>query len=269
MALIRIVDTTLRDGEQAAGVVFSKEDKKFISLLLDQVGVYEIEAGTPAMGCGECEALAEIFALNLTARVSTWNRANIKDIQASLDCGSRHLHISLPVSDIQIHYKLRKNRAWVLEKLQETVTFAREAGVNVTVGAEDASRADFSFLVDYACLARELGAERLRYADTVGVMDPFKSYYKIQKLIIESGIDVEFHAHNDFAMAVANTLAGVKAGAQFASTTVLGLGERAGNCPLEIIIKVFDQFMPMSISIDENALNSLVRYVTAATRESA
>ena len=269
MALIRIVDTTLRDGEQAAGVVFNKEDKKCISILLDQVGVYEIEAGTPAMGSGECEALAEVLALNLTARVSTWNRANIKDIQASLDCGSRHLHISLPVSDIQIHYKLQKSRSWVIDKLQEAVIFARDAGASVTIGAEDASRADFNFLVEYAGLARELGAERLRFADTVGVLDPFKSYYIVQKLIIESGIDVEFHAHNDFAMAVANTLAGVKAGAQFASTTVLGLGERAGNCPLEMIIKVFDQFMPMSISIDENALNSLVRYVTAATRESA
>jgi len=265
MSLINIVDTTLRDGEQAPGIVFGKEDKKHIAVLLDQVGVFEIEAGTPAMGSLECEVLAEIFALNLGTRVSAWNRANLRDIKASLDCGSRHLHISLPVSDIQIQYKLQKDRSWVLNKLKESVYFARAAGASVTIGAEDASRADFSFLADYACLARELGAERLRYADTVGVLDPFTSYYRVQKLISESGIEIEFHAHNDFALAIANTLAGVKAGAQFASTTVLGLGERAGNCPLEMIVRVFDQFLPMSISVNQNALNNLVRYVTSVT----
>ncbi len=265
MSLINIIDTTLRDGEQAPGIVFSKEDKKCIAILLDKVGVFEIEAGTPAMGSGECEALAEVFALNLTARVSTWNRANIRDIRASLDCGSRHLHISLPVSDIQIKYKLQKSRSWVLNKLQEAVVFAREEGAFVTVGAEDASRADFNFLVQYTNLARELGAERLRYADTVGILDPFMSHYRVKKLISESGIDIDFHAHNDFAMAIANTLAGVEAGAQYASTTVLGLGERAGNCPLEMIVKVFHKFLPMSISANKIALSSLVSYVTSVT----
>ena len=265
MSLINIVDTTLRDGEQAPGIVFGKEDKKHIAVLLDQVGVFEIEAGTPAMGSLECEALAEIYELNLGTRVSTWNRANLRDIKASLDCGSRHLHISLPVSDIQIQYKLQKDRSWVLNKLKESVYFARAAGASVTIGAEDASRADFSFLADYACLARELGAERLRYADTVGVLDPFTSYYRVQKLISESGIEIEFHAHNDFALAIANTLAGVKAGAQFASTTVLGLGERAGNCPLEMIVRVFHQFLPNSISIRPNQLESLTSYIGSIT----
>lgn len=261
MSPIRIVDTTLRDGEQAPGVFFSKEDKKHIAILLDQAGVFEIEAGTPAMGSFECEALEEIFALNLRARVSTWNRGNISDIQAALDCGSRCIHISLPVSDIQIQYKLQKDRTWVLNKLQQTVAFARDAGASVTVGAEDASRADFSFLVKYACLARELGAERLRYADTVGVLNPFISFSKVQRLISESGISIDFHAHNDFGMAIANTLVGAKAGAEFISTTVLGLGERAGNCPLETIVSVLDHFLPASIAVNQSALRDLTQYV--------
>jgi homocitrate synthase NifV len=265
MAPIKIVDTTLRDGEQAPGVVFSKEDKLNIAVLLDQVGVYEIEAGTPAMGTFECEAIAEILALKLKSRVCTWNRAHIKDIKASLACGSRQLHITLPVSDIQINYKLRKDRRWVLAKLQEAVAFAQDAGAAVTVGAEDASRADFVFLLEYACLARKLGAERLRYADTVGMLTPFQCYYKVNKLISESGIDVEIHAHNDFGMAIANTWAGVEAGARFASTTVLGIGERAGNCPLETAVNVFDKFIPQSFSVNQKALNSLVSYVNSVT----
>lgn len=263
MSPVRIVDTTLRDGEQAPGVVFSKEDKLCIAALLDQVGVFEIEAGTPAMGSFEREALEELFALNLKARVSTWNRGNISDIQASLDCGSRCIHISLPVSDIQIQYKLQKNRTWVLNRLQDAVTFARNAGASVTVGAEDASRADFSFLVKYACLARELGAERLRYADTVGALHPFISYYKVQSLIRESGISIDFHAHNDFGLAIANTLVGVEAGAEYISTTVLGLGERAGNCSLENIVSVLNHFLPASVQANLNALNYLTQYVSS------
>lgn len=265
LPLINIVDTTLRDGEQAPGIVFSREDKQHIASLLDKAGVFEIEAGTPIMGAGECEALAAVLELDLKARVSTWNRANLKDIQASLDCGSHHLHISLPVSDIQIHYKLRKNRRWVLNQLKEAVSYARAAGASVTVGAEDASRADFKFLAEYACLARDLGAERLRYADTVGVLDPFKSYYLVQGLVQESGVDIEFHAHNDFAMAIANTLAAVRAGARYASTTVSGLGERAGNCSLEMIIEVLNHFLPGSLSSSPNAVSDLVAFVTSIT----
>jgi len=265
MSPVRIVDTTLRDGEQAPGVVFSKENKICIAVLLDQVGVFEIEAGTPAMGTFECEALEEILALNLNCRVSTWNRALIGDIQTSLDCGSRRIHISLPVSDIQIQYKLQKDRSWVLNKLQETVSFARDAGAFVSVGAEDASRADFNFLIKFACLARELGVERLRYADTVGTLNPFTSYNNVQRLMSESGINIEFHAHNDFGMATANTLAGVEAGAQFVSTTVSGLGERAGNCSLEAIVSVLDHFLPNSVQANQNALNYLTQYVSSVT----
>lgn len=262
MGITEIVDTTLRDGEQAAGVVFSKEDKRLIAISLDQVGVYEIEAGIPAMGGEECEALAEICTLNLRARVSTWNRANLKDIKASLECGARHVHISLPVSDIQIKYKLNKNREWVLHQLEDAVTFALESGVSVSVGAEDASRAEFGFLVEYANRARELGAERIRYADTVGILDPFMTYSIVQKLLIESGMEIEIHAHNDFGMVVANTLAGAQAGARFASTTVLGLGERAGNCPLEVAVKVFDRFLPVTVPIHHNPLQNLIQYVS-------
>lgn len=265
MSKIRIVDTTLRDGEQAPGVVFSKKEKISIAVLLDQVGVFEIEAGTPAMGGAEAEALADIFSLNLNTRISTWNRANIKDIQCSLDCGSRRIHITLPVSDIQIEHKLQKNRNWVLNRLREAVAYAREAGASVTIGAEDASRADFDFLIQYASLARELGAERLRFADTVGVLQPFNSYFKVQKLINETGMPIEFHAHNDFAMAIANTLASIEAGALYTSTTVLGLGERAGNCPLEKIVSVLNRFLPDSVVVNQNALNDLVLYVSSIT----
>jgi len=117
-------------------------------------------------------------------------------------------------------------------------------------------------VVEYACRARELGAARMRYADTVGILDPFMTYSIIQKLLNETGIAIEIHAHNDFGMVVANTLAAAQAGARFASTTVLGLGERAGNCPLEAAVKVFDRFLPIFAPINYNPLQTLVQYVS-------
>ena len=123
---IMIVDTTLRDGEQSAGIVFSHSEKVFIAEALDWAGVTVIEAGIPAMGHCEQEVVKHLQSLNLKAQIMTWNRAVIRDIKASIECGARHVHISVPVSDIHIKYKLQKNRAWVLDNLLKSVRYARE-----------------------------------------------------------------------------------------------------------------------------------------------
>jgi len=151
-ARVMIDDTTLRDGEQTAGVVFANREKVRIARLLDEVGVHQIEAGIPAMGGDERDVIEEIAHLGLKASVLGWNRANTRDIEASLGCGVDAIAISLATSDIHIQTKLVKDRAWVLDTIRESVAFAKSAdpGLYVSVNAEDASRTELPFLIEYA-----------------------------------------------------------------------------------------------------------------------
>ena len=162
MNRIYVTDTTLRDGEQSAGVAFSGEEKVVIARMLDGLGVHEIECGIPAMGNEEQRVVISMVKLGLAARLMTWNRAVISDVEASLRCGVSAVAISLPVSDLQIANKLAKTRDWVLHKLRTAVGFAKKEGLYVCVGAEDASRADEDFLADFGLLAEDCGADRLR-----------------------------------------------------------------------------------------------------------
>ncbi|GAB6178736.1 hypothetical protein JCM14036_00550 [Desulfotomaculum defluvii] len=264
MEQVCFVDTTLRDGEQSPGIAFTVEEKVHIAYLLDRVGVYEIEAGIPIMGKLEKDAIYQILSKNLRARVTTWNRATLKDVKASLECGAQNLHISTPVSDIQIKYKFNRDRDWVLDNLIRVVYFARASGCTISVGAEDASRADMDFLLSFARVARKEGAIRLRFADTLGVLDPFTTREKVARIIRETGIEVEMHAHNDFGMATANALAAQLAGAKYLSTTILGLGERAGNTSYEEILKVLQKAKGFKINANKKKLQELIRYVTLA-----
>lgn len=234
---VEIMDTTLRDGEQAAGFVFSASEKIAVARALDAAGVRWIEAGTPAMGIQEQKVLSRLFEQNLHAVLSAWNRANREDILASVACGFTWVHISLPVSDLHIRYKLNKDRAWIIEKLKNAVDFAKSLGCRVTVGAEDSSRADPEFFLEFARAAAQCGAERIRFADTVGCLDPFMTYEKLSAVTARCPLPVEFHGHNDFGLAVANTLAAFHGGASLASCTVSGLGERAGNACMQDVVR--------------------------------
>lgn len=264
MEAVHFVDTTLRDGEQAPGVAFTVAEKVRIAKMLDSLGVDQIEAGIPAMGRPELEALGIIASLGLKAVVSTWNRATIGDVKASLACGVKNVHISAPVSDIQIKYKLGRDRVWVLESMKRTVSYALEHGCRVTVGAEDASRADLDFLVSYVSQARREGVERLRFADTLGVLDPFKTEQVLKYLIEKTGMELEFHGHNDFGLATANTFAACKAGVRWLNTTIGGLGERAGNCSFEEIVAVLGRCGNADLNVNLRYLASVARYVAAA-----
>ncbi len=259
--MIQIVDTTLRDGEQTPGVLFSIYEKIHIAGLLDQAGVPFIEAGIPAMGYSEKSAVREILQLGLKANIITWNRADKRDIDHSLEIGARHLHLSFPVSEIMIERKLRKSRFWLFQRLEELMCYLSHESVLVSIGAEDASRADMTFVVEFAQAAESLGIQRFRFCDTVGVLDPFALQEKMGMLRHNVSMDLEVHAHDDLGMATANALAGFKAGAHFIDTTVCGLGERAGNTPLESIVMALNVTQNQDCGIQTTMLKPLAQIV--------
>jgi len=264
---IIIDDTTLRDGEQTAGVVFSRREKLAIARLLDLVGVQEIECGIPAMGEDEQNSIRALVEMELSARLITWNRALIPEIQASIECGIKAVDISLSVSDQMIAKKLKKDRNAVKEQLKVALGFAKQHDLYVSVGGEDASRAELGFLVELLQITRELGGDRFRFCDTLGIMDPFSMYDKVAWLrAAVPEVEIEVHTHNDLGMATANAIAGVRAGARFVNTTVNGLGERAGNAALEEVVMGLKHACGIETGIDTHRFRELSLMVAKASR---
>lgn len=264
MGQMWIDDTTLRDGEQTAGVVFANSEKVRIAQLLAEIGVPQIEVGIPAMGGDELDAIKEIVALDLPASILAWNRAVISDLEASLSTGVKAVAVSISASDIHIEHKLRRDRAWVLDSVERSVDFAKSHGLYVSLNAEDASRADPEFLLEFARAGKKYGADRLRYCDTLGILDPFICYERVKAIIEETGLAVEMHTHNDFGLATANALAGVRAGATYVNVTVNGLGERAGNAALEEVVMALKCIMGQDLGIHTSRLRELSEYVARA-----
>lgn len=262
---ILIVDTTLRDGEQTAGVVFANREKVRIAKFLDEMGVHQIEAGVPVMGGDEKKAISKICRSGLKASIMGWNRPVIKDIEASIECGVDAVAISISTSDIHIKHKLRTSREWVLEHMVAAVEFAKKEGMYISVNAEDASRSDMEFLTQFALAAKEAGANRLRYCDTVGILEPFTTYDNIKQIVENVKIDVEMHTHNDFGMATANALAGVMAGAKWIGVTVIGLGERAGNSALEEVVMALKHLFKIDLGFKTEMFREVAEYVSRAS----
>ncbi len=262
---VLLVDTTLRDGEQTAGVVFSNNEKIRIARMLDKIGVHQIEAGIPVMGGDEKNVITQLPRLGLGSSIMAWNRANLQDIKNSIECGVDAVAISISTSDIHINFKLQTSREWVLENMSKAVKFAKKQGLYISVNAEDASRSDMDFLIEFANLAKEAGADRLRFCDTVGALEPFKTYEIISRIIDKTNMDIEMHTHNDFGLATANALAGIKAGAKFVGVTVNGLGERAGNAPLEEVAMALKFLFNVDMDVKTKDFRELSDYVAMAS----
>lgn len=265
---VEIVDTTLRDGEQSPGIVFSAQDKLRIATALDRAGVATIEAGIPIMGEEEQEGMRLILAASLQAKIVAWNRAFKEDILASIDCGFSFVHISVPVSDLHIQQKIKKSREWVIAQLEQAIMLARSFGCTVSVGAEDASRADMEFFLQIADVAAKMGAIRIRYADTVGCLTPFAVEKTFKKLVPRCPLPIEVHMHNDFGLATANTLVALDAGAELASTTIAGIGERAGNAGLEEVVTGLHCLYGIDTGVNEGAFSNLSKLVMQASDRS-
>ena len=267
MEKIIINDTTLRDGEQTAGIVFSASEKILIAKMLDETGADEIEAGIAVMGGHEKKAIKEINELGLKAKIVGWNRAKMEDIYSSLDIGLKVIHISIPVSQIHMEYKLKKDFQYIKTSLIDILKILNKEGVQYSVGGEDSSRAEENTIIEIIKIAKEEGAYKYRYSDTVGMLNPLKTFENIKKLTsLFKDIIIEIHTHNDFGMASANSVSALKAGAGSLSGSISGIGERAGNCALEEVIAYFNFIENKKIKFDLIKAKNLAKLIAKITK---
>jgi len=233
-----LLDSTLRDGEQSPGICFSPDQKMKIASILDYGGVHQIEAGIPAVSKQEKETIVKIIANRKNAAVSVWSRLASSDIEHAIDVHPDIIHVSIPVSQVHIHEKLRHDEEWVKSQLRDCLYLVDKNCVPLSVGFEDAFRAEIDFMADIARILLDYGITRIRLADTVGVASPSRCRKVVSELSdrLDNKAELGIHAHNDFGMAVANTLEASKAGCLYADVTAGGIGERAGNCNMAHLV---------------------------------
>ena len=265
LTTVRIFDTTLRDGEQTPGVSLTPDEKVRIARQLDKLGVDAIEAGFPIASTGECESVAAVAKAGLSCEVVSLARASKNDIDVALGTGVNCVHVFIATSDLHLKYKLKLNREQVLHRIAESVAYAKNHGRTVEFSAEDATRTEIDFLKNAYVTAERSGADRVNIPDTVGISSP-QSIARITKEVVSSiSVPVSIHCHNDFGLAVANSLAAIEAGAVQAHVTVNGLGERAGNTSLEELVMSLHRLYDRKTKIKTELLHETSKLVAALT----
>jgi 2-isopropylmalate synthase len=233
---VKIFDTTLRDGEQTPSVALTVGEKVTIARQLDKLGVDIIEAGFPISSKGEKKAVSKIAEEGLTSKVCGLSRVLTNDIDACLDCDVDMVHTFVSTSDIQLEHTLKKSKEEVLQMAVNAVSYIKDHGVECLFSAMDATRTDVDYLIKIYKAVEEAGADIINIPDTVGVMIPPAMRLLTSEVYNAVKIPIDVHCHNDFGLAVANSLAAVEAGASEVQCTINGLGERAGNADLEEIV---------------------------------
>ncbi len=262
---INIIDTTLRNGEQAAGVVFSKHEKIRIVKLLDEIGISEVEIGTPTLSPLERETIKEIVAVRPKCKLFGYIEAEPENIDYAVECGIRNVIINISISDLHIRVKYNKNRTWVMNRLRETITAAKQNNLNFIISAEDATRADLLFLLKVLDLSEKRGAYRFRICDTVSSFDPFRTFLLINTILNSTDFPLEVYNHNDFGMATANAMAAVRAGAVSLVTSINGIGEGTGNAALEEIVMALKYIEGIDLGINTAKFREISEYVAKAS----
>ena len=234
---IKIHDVTLRDGEQQTAVVFRREEKVAIAKKLDALGTHRIEAGMPAVSAPDKAAIADIAALGLKAEIFGFARCIPAEIKVIKECGCKGVVIEIPASD----HMIKHGYGWPIERAMkasiETTLAAKEAGLYTVFFTIDATRTELTRFLDIVeQVATDGHMDALTIADTMGGTTPDAISYVVKKVIDRVKKPVEIHCHQDFGLGVANSIAALAAGASVAHTTITGLGERAGNVPMEDVV---------------------------------
>src|SRR5918995_3114243 len=259
---VRIFDTTLRDGEQTPGVSITPEQKLNIAIKLSELGVDTIEAGFPVVSDGEKEGIKSIVRQKLDTEVCALARTVRSDIDSAIDCGVDYVHTFIATSDIHMQYKLKMSREQVLEKALWAVEYAKNHGLKVEFSAEDATRSDRKFLIDVFKAVTDSGADRIDIPDTVGYSTPEYITSLVQELRSKMNTPISVHCHNDFGLAVANSIAAINSGASCAHVTINGLGERAGNASLEEFVMALQCLYSKKHNIKVNSLYEISKFVS-------
>ena len=262
---INIIDTTLRNGEQTAGVVFSKQEKIRIAKMLDEIGVPEIEIGTPSLGELEIEIIREIIKLKLNCKLFAYCEAEPKEIEYAAKSGIKNVVINISTSDIHIKKKYNKNRTWVINKLRESIRAANRSKLNFIVSAEDATRTDLEFLLKIMHIAKKKGAYRFRIGDNVSAYDPFRTFLSINTILSMVDFPLEIYTKNDFGMATANGMAAIRAGASSIVVAINGLGDGTGNAALEEIVMAIKYLENIDLGITTSKFREVAEYVAKAS----
>ncbi|TLX67545.1 MAG: 2-isopropylmalate synthase [Thaumarchaeota archaeon] len=259
---VRIFDTTLRDGEQTPGVSITPEQKLNIAIKLSELGVDTIEAGFPVVSEGEKEGIKKIVKQNLDTEVCALARTVQADIDSGIDCGVNYVHTFIATSDIHMQYKLKMSREQVMERALWAVEYAKKNGLKVEFSAEDATRSDRKFLIDVFRAVTEAGADRIDIPDTVGYSTPEYIASLVREIKSKMNTPISVHCHDDFGLAVANSISAINAGATCAHVTINGLGERAGNASLEEFVMALQCLYSKKHNIKINLLYEISKYVS-------
>lgn len=233
---ITVYDTTLRDGEQTPGVCLRTQEKLKIARKLDELGLHQIEAGFPVVSKEENRSVKAIVAENLDAEILVLSRTKKEDIDIALDCDVDGIITFMGTSALHLKHKLKVNKEDALNICMNSIEHAKDHGLFVAFSAEDATRTDLDFLKQIYSRAELYGVDRVHIADTVGAISPQGMDYLVRELKKEINTEIALHCHNDFGMALSNSISGLLAGASAVSTTVNGIGERAGNASLEELV---------------------------------